>query len=123
MRKGRVGSNYSQFIGELQGILWNELTVGLKALRVTHTGIVLFVEQDVLTSGGASGLGVYVQGPQNGPLNRMVGMYSFWLGESLPFEIRGQYMMKGLVDIFPVSCFILLNISYWLFSEMRCWTA
>lgn len=66
MRKRRVGSSYSQFltIRELQGILWNELTVGLKTERVTHTAIVLFIEQDVLTSGGISGLGMYMQGPQ-----------------------------------------------------------
>lgn len=78
------------------------------------------LQEDVVTSGGVSGLDTYrptVVIKSNG----WVGVYSLWLGKSLPFEIRGRYMMKGSFYVFPASYFILLNINYWLFSMMRCW--
>lgn len=69
------------------------------------------LQQDVVTSRGVSGLDTHrptVVIKSNG----WVGVYSLWLGKSLPFEIRGRYMMKGSLCVFPVSCFILLNINY-----------
>lgn len=80
------------------------------------------LQQDFVISRNISGLGTYrptVVVKSHG----WVGAYSLWLGNSLPFEIRERDMMKGSFYVSPVSYFILLNISYCLFSMMRCWAA